>query len=125
MFFKLIIQSVYFLKTSFQNFRNILCKVAVCFLSLYCAKVKSVIRSECKKYCIWIIEYTVPIQERKDIKNKCSSQMRRKCSVLFQFHVAHKHIGYACYFSQNQAAEHGHFLTMIDRGMSSSVFSNS
>lgn len=60
------------------------------------------------------MEYIAPIQERKDTKNKCSSQTRGKCSVLFQFHVAQKHTGYACYFSQNQTAEYGHFLTMID-----------
>ena len=74
------------------------------------------IRSECKKYCVLIMEFIVPIQERKDTKNKCSSQMRKKCSDLFQFHMSHKHTGYACHFSQNQAAEYGHFLTMIDTG---------
>ena len=41
-------------------------------------------------------------------------QMTRKCSALFQLCVPHKHVVYACYFSQNQAAEDGHFLTMID-----------
>lgn len=46
--------------------------------------------------------------------------MRRKHNVLFQLGVPHRHAAYACYFSQNQAAEHGQVFTMTD--ISSDLF---
>lgn len=61
-----------------------------------------------------IMEYIVPIQEKEGHKNKCSSQMRENVVFCSNFMWHYKHTGYACYFSQNQAAEYGHFLTMID-----------